>query len=104
MKENYEGDKAILWREKYGVFLGKLRNRYPEAQIVCCTTLLQYDENWDYSIGQVVREMEDPKITQYMFKRNGKGTPGHLRIPEAQEMADELAAYIETLEIERWDE
>ena len=47
--------------------------------------------------------MADPKITQYVFKRNGKATPGHLRIPEAEEMAEELAAYIETLEIEGWD-
>lgn len=104
MKEDCDGEKAVHWRERYGVFLGKLKNQYPDAQIVCCTTLLQHDENWDRSIGQVVQEMKDPRITQYIFKRNGKGTPGHLRIPEAQEMADELAAYIETLEIEGWDE
>ena len=35
-----------------------------------------------------------------MFRRNGKGTPGHLRIPEAEEMAEELSAYIENLYIE----
>lgn len=35
-----------------------------------------------------------------MFRRNGKGTPGHLRIPEAEEMAEELSAYIENLDIE----
>lgn len=104
MKEDYDGEKAVLWREQYAAFLGKIRNQYPDAQIVCCTTLLQHDENWDRSIGQAVQEMKDAKITQYIFKRNGKGTPGHLRIPEAQEMADELAAYIGTLEIERWDE
>jgi len=103
MKENYNGEQAFIWREHYGLFLGKLRRQYPDAQIICCTTLLQHDEAWDRSIGQVVRKMEDPKITQYVFKRNGKGTPGHLRISEAQEMADELASYIETLEIEGWD-
>ena len=77
----------------------KLRDKYPLACIVCCTTLLCHDKAWDNSIGQVVREMEDEKITQYIFKRNGRGTPGHLRIPEAEEMAEELAAYIEKLQL-----
>ena len=48
--------------------------------------------------------MDDKKISHYLFKRNGKATPGHLRIPEAKEMADELAAYIENLSIEGWNE
>ena len=38
-----------------------------------------------------------------MFKRNGTGTPGHLRISEAEEMAKELKNYIGTIEIEGWD-
>lgn len=103
MKENENGEQAVIWREHYGRFLEKLRKQYPDARIICCTTLLQHDEAWDRSIEQVVNTMEDTKITQYVFKRNGKGTPGHLRIPEAQEMASELADYIETLEIEGWD-
>lgn len=36
----------------------------------------------------------------FLFKRNGKGTPGHQRIPEAEEMSDELCAYIESLNIQ----
>lgn len=102
MKDDYEGKKAVLWRKQYGIFLRKLRKRYPDTQIVCCTTLLQHDENWDRSITQVVQEMKDSKITQYIFKRNGKGTPGHLRISEAQEMADELAEYIQKIQIKDW--
>ena len=50
-----------------------------------------------------MKEIGDEKITQYIFERNGKGTPGHLRIPEAEEMAGELAAYIENLNIEGWE-
>ena len=99
MKEDYEGEKAGKWRRHYKAFLMKLRDKYPLACIVCCTTLLCHDKAWDNSIGQVVREMEDEKITQYIFKRNGRGTPGHLRIPEAEEMAEELAAYIEKLQL-----
>lgn len=103
MKEEYEGERAAVWREHYRLFLGKLRSRYPEAQIVCCTTLLYHDESWDRAISQVLQELGDEKITQYLFKRNGKGTPGHLRIPEAEEMAEELAQYIENLKVEGWD-
>ena len=40
----------------------------------------------------------------YMYKRNGAGTPGHLRIPEAEEMAEELTAYIESLGDGIWNE
>lgn len=103
MKENYNGEKAVLWRENYKRFLEKLRETYPNAYIVCITTLLGHDESWDCSIGQAVGELGDDKVTQYLFKRNGKGTPGHLRIPEAEEMADELAAYIENLHVEGWE-
>ena len=96
MKEEPDG-------ERYKLFLGKLREKYPSAQIICCTTLLEHDKAWDSAIGQAVQELSDARITQYLFKRNGKGTPGHLRIPEAEEMAEELAAYIESLEIEGWE-
>ena len=50
--------------------------------------------------GEVCRKIQDEKIRHFMFRRNGKGTPGHLRIPEAEEMAEELSAYIENLDIE----
>ena len=100
MKEDYEGEKAAVWRRHYKLFLEKLRKVYPEAWIICCTTLLCHTESWDRAIGQVVQEQQDLKLTQYCFKRNGTGTPGHLRIPEAEEMAGELATYIETLEME----
>lgn len=94
MARGYDGQQAVTWRKHYKDFLRKLREVYPDAHIICCTTLLKHDGAWDMSIGQVVREMKDDKITHYTFRRNGSGTPGHLRIPEAQEMAEELAAYI----------
>ena len=75
MSEDYMCEKAILWREHYTEFLKKLRQVYPKASVVCCTTLLE---------------------------RNGAATPGHLRIPETYEMARELADYIENLGIEEW--
>lgn len=104
MKEDGNGEQAERWRTHYRAFLEKIRDTYPGVQIVCCTTLLEHDSSWDTAIERVCRELADEKITHYTFQRNGKATPGHLRIPEAEEMAAELAAYIETLPVAAWKE
>lgn len=104
MKEDEQGKMAQKWKNHYQALLEKLRGVYPKAQIICCTTLLQHDASWDRAIGQVVDLINDEKITQCIFKRNGAATPGHLRIPESYEMARELADYIEGLEIADWEE
>lgn len=101
MKEAYQGEKAAYWRKHYREFLLKLREKYPDAHIICHTTLLCHDVSWDNAIDEVVESLHDKKISHYLFKRNGCGTPGHLRIPEAQEMAEELTAYIQKLT--NWD-
>ena len=103
MKNDYNGRQAETWRDHYMKFLGKLRKTYPDAHIICCTTLLCHDCSWDKAIDEVVDTMNDKMITHYVYGRNGCGTPGHLRIPEACEMATELAEYIEGLEIEGWN-
>lgn len=95
MKEDYEGAISKTWRKHYKQFLQTLRTQYPNAQIVCITTLLEHDSSWDRAISQVVGELGDEKITQYLFKRNGSATPGHLRISEAEEMSEELAEYLQ---------
>ena len=100
MKEDYQGEKARRWREAYAGFLRKLRGKYPEAWILCITTLLEHDSAWDQAIGQVCQSLGDSRIRQFLFQRNGRGTPGHLRIREAQEMAEELTAYIQSLGID----
>ncbi len=102
MKEEIDGERAILWRKRYRAFLEGLRKQYPKAYLICCTTLLIHDAAWDRSIERVCRELEDKRIVYFAFQRTGRGTPGHLRISEAEEMAEELAAYIESLGIEGW--
>ncbi len=102
MKEDYNSEKALIWKEHYKKFIQKIRSKYENAYIICCTTLLEHDKNWDNAISGVVKELNDKKISQYLFKRNGCGTPGHLRIPEAGEMAQELCNYIISLGIEEW--
>lgn len=100
MKKDYEGEKAKIWRAHYREFLKKLRQTYPDAWIICLTTLLQHDVSWDMAISQAVQNMGDAKVSHCVFQRNGKATPGHLRIPEAEEMAQELCNHIRNLNIE----
>ena len=102
MKEDFYGEKAALWRERYRNFLDNLRKKYPQAKIICCTTLLCHDKAWDASIEQVCRQLADERISHYMFQRNGGGTPGHLRVKEAEEMANELTVYIKKIMPEEW--
>lgn len=103
MKNDYQGEKAQNWRKHYGEFLKKIRQTYPDAWIVCCTTLLQHDIGWDMSISQAVQDLGDKKVSHCVFQRNGKATPGHLRIPEAEEMAKELCQHIRALGIEGYE-
>ena len=71
MSEDYMCEKAILWREHYTEFLKKLRQVYPKASVICCTTLLEHDSSWDKAIDDVVVSMGDSKISHCIFKRNG---------------------------------
>lgn len=105
MKEDYDGEMAKLWRASYAYLIKLLRKRRPNAHIICMTTLLMHDEAWDRAIGEVVSELgtKDYKIHQYMFRRNGKATPGHPRIPEHEEMANELFAYIREIMADKND-
>lgn len=35
-----------------------------------------------------------PRILHFPYESNGTGTPGHIRIPEAERMGHELASFI----------
>ena len=94
---SYCCEMADRWRSHYGDFLKKLRGVYPEAWIVCCTTVLQHDKSWEDAIDRVVNSVKDEKISHFLFSRNGVATPGHPRIPEQFEMAQEMADYIENV-------
>ena len=102
MAVDYDGKRAAHWREQYRKFLRTLRRVHPQAHIICTTTILGHNENWDKAIDQVCRELKDDKVHHFLYSKNGCGTPGHIRIPEAEQMAEELSAYIESLGEEIW--
>ncbi len=99
MAKDYQCQQAKKWREQYRNFVLKLKTIYPDAHIVLCTTILEHHKNWDISIDEVCNGIADIKIHHFLFDNNGNGTPGHVRIQEAEKMADELAEFINSLDI-----
>ncbi len=99
MAEDDQSEAANHWRHEYRKFIGHLREKYPRAHIVLTTTILGHHENWDKAIDTVCCEMRrtDARIHHFLYTNNGCGTPGHIRKSEAAVMAQELAAFIESL-------
>lgn len=104
MKNDPEGVRAIYWKYKYRELILKIREKYPKAVILLTTTILGHDKSWDNAIEEVCMQLNDDRIRHFLYKRNGCGTPGHIRIPEAEEMAEEMAVYVENLDIPVWEE
>lgn len=100
MAEDYEGEQAVRWRKKYGDFIGILRQKYSQAYIILTTTILEHHPAWDKAIEETAQRFGDERVFYFKYRNNGCGTPGHIRIPEAEQMAQELAAFIETLGID----
>ena len=100
--EDYEGEQAAAWRERYGAFVCRLRAIHPRAHIICMATILNHHENWDRSIEEVCAGLGDERVHHFLFGNNGRGTHGHIRKPEAEGMAEELSAYIEALGEDIW--
>ena len=94
MREEPDGEMAALWKNRYREFVKKLRKKYPEAVILLMTTVMEHHKNWDRAIGEVCGMLDDERVKHFCFRENGSKTPGHIRVPEAEEMAGELADYI----------
>lgn len=100
---NSDMKKRHIWKEKYKDIIKDLRNKYPKALFVLITTILEHNEGWDNAIDEIQEELDDPKVVRYRFIRNGCGTPGHVRIPEAEEMANELTSFINSFDKTIWE-
>ena len=102
MAEDYNAEKSKNWRKHYKAFTEKLMTLYPKSYFVLTTTILGHDKGWDQAIDDVCREIDSPRLHHFLYEKNGCGTPGHIRIPEAEKMAEELSAYIESFGEEIW--
>lgn len=103
MHENPSGKKADLWKEHYEAFIRKIRTIYPQAVMILTTTILEHSREWDEAIEEVCRKIQDDKLYHFLYSRNGSGTKGHIRIPEAEQMSEELSGFIRSLGEEIWN-
>lgn len=101
--QDEQGEKAKEWRRKYKEWILSLRERYPKAWIVLATTILNHNAGWDRSIGKVCAELNERKIVHFIYNENGRGTPGHIRVQEAMNMALELSGFINGLSNDVWE-
>ena len=97
MAEDEQCEKARNWKKHYRDFVEKLMKLYPEAQFILSTTILGHDAAWDRAIDDVCNEIHDSRVHHFLYSNNGCGTPGHIRVPEAKKMAEELSTYINSL-------
>lgn len=103
MAQDYDSEKSKHWRTHYQAFIERLMKLYPKAQIILTTTILGHDPSWDRAIGEVCEQIGSGRVHHFLYQRNGCGTPGHIRIPEAEEMSEELSGYIRSLGEEIWE-
>lgn len=95
-------EKSNHWKQHYITLIKNLREKYPFALFVLATTVLCHDAAWDRALEEIAEELSDPKIVHFLYSENGCKTPGHIRIPEAEKMAEELAEFINGFGEEIW--
>jgi len=93
--------KRIDWKNAYKKVLDGMRSHYPKASFVLTTTILMHDLDWDRAMNEVADEYDRSRQTAcvhyFAFKLSGKGTLGHPRFDEQEDMGRELATYLEHL-------
>lgn len=87
-------DYRKRWKDKYKEITRSLMEKYPKAQFIFLLTVLMHYPEWDKAVEEVTQELDSERVHYFEFTRTGKATPGHPRIYEQYEMAEELTAYI----------
>ena len=93
------------WTGKYIEIVRDLHKNAPKATFVLTTTVLMHEKIWDDALEDIKERLADEmKIHHFLYSRNGAATPGHPRIPEQKEMAEELTAFLRTLPEDTWED
>ena len=84
------------WKTAYKRLVRTLDDKYGSPKFVLTTTVLMHDAEWDNAIEEIKNELCEMGISVYhnLFSRNGAATPGHPRLSEHNEMAEELTSFI----------
>lgn len=93
----YEPAVRTKWKEGYKKIARSVHEHYGNGtKYIFLTTLLMHDAEWDNAIDEIVHELraEGMDVYHMLFSRNGAVTPGHPRISEHTEMAEELSEFI----------
>ena len=93
----------LKWKNAYKKIIVDLRNKYPKATFILILTVLMHAQGWDKAVEEIAQELNDEKIHYLKFKRAGKATPGHPRLSEQYEMAEELTSFISNLGDSIWE-
>lgn len=106
MKEDPNSEKSLHWKAEYRRFIETILEKYPKATVILGTTILRHHPSWDEAIDSVAKSLqaEGKKVHHFLYSKNGDGTDGHIRISEAEKMAEELSAFIESLGAGIWEE
>ncbi len=80
----------------YKTFVANIRSKYPKASIICALGSMdatQTGSPWPGYIEEAVKQLKDRKIYTHFFPY--KNTPGHPKVPEQKQMADDLITFID---------
>lgn len=91
------------WKSAYKQIIADLREKYQGAVFVLLLTVLVHYEGWDEAVKEIADELNDDKVLYFKFKRTGRATPGHPRLSEQYEMAEELTAFISNMGDKIWN-
>lgn len=94
-----DADYREKWVAKYAEIVENVRANSPKAKVIFAMTLLMHDPIWDEALDEVAARLggDANGVYRFMYTRCGKATPGHPRISEQAEMAEEMAAFIKEL-------
>ena len=93
-------DDKETWKNAFKKTINNLKKEYPaDTRYILTTSIMNHDTAWDDAQREVAEEMGST-VSHYRFKRAGKGSCGHPRREESEEMAAELENYINTLDID----
>lgn len=95
-EEETKDEKYIRkWKDKYKEIIADLKSKYGKnTRFLMILTVLMHYPRWDSYLEEIQEELNDDTVRHYMFRRCGTATPGHPRLTEQTEMAEELSTYI----------